>query len=242
MTEGNKTCETCGKPKPDKKAFRELVVLCHEKGWYVLEDLHDKREVPYCRCKAELTIRLEHIRHQRDRIKRKMIFGLKFKPHQWKSKRFLLERKAKTTAERKAIQRQIALEDEILWGGKDRHGREWILRDTAGKRHPLEDVLDAPLVRQVVKSWPDKSINGLSTLLSLLARDPALLSRLDRDPSFLSIPGYVRPMNSELEGFWKARIDDPDYDMEDEDGNLDEALIDADLNGYFWPDEWPTKK
>jgi hypothetical protein len=249
MSSTKAACQTCGKPQVDEKAFRQVIILCHEEGWHVLES----REWPYCTCsleKAEMVVRLASIRQQRSKVKRRLVLAIKLarkhKNSGWsdiqsksRSKTHLVKRIGAVGKGRKAVQRQLIFEDLVLWGGREApDGDRWVLRDVKGNPHTLEEVLDSAVVKEMMKSWGKKTVARLGQFLSILARDPGLLSKLDRTEPLEE----WECIDSDVEKMWAARLDGYDLDPDlQTDVSTEDELIDTDLSAYFWPDEMPGK-
>jgi hypothetical protein len=209
-TQKAQVCETCQKPLPDAKAFREIVISCLKQGFYVLETKRDNRtlESPYCVCKSRIMSRLLSTHRHRSRVKRRMAFIAKVEPHKRKSKRSLLNRgdKPEDKSKRKALQRQMRAEDLVLW--------DWELFDEVGNPHHLEDVLDTPLIRRMINGpskWcgesPEK-LENLERILGQLATDPTLVTTATMDEPIFDQTDECEETWSDVEELWRKRLDD----------------------------------
>jgi len=99
-------------------------------------------------------------------------------------------------------------EDEVLWDVQS----GWYLLDEGGRKHCLEDVLDTPMVREIINGLPQKSLKAMRALLSRLAYDPSLVGAAMLKP--LVLPDWVRHIRcSDVENLYRAGVDDewPDW-------------------------------
>ena len=165
-------CDDCEKPLPDEKMFRKIVVSCLNKRDFriILDEGAEyarlRKHAPCCLCKGQIIPRLRSIRQQRSRVKRMMAFIARFTPDKWKSKRVLLERgKQKGKSRQKSLQRQLAREDLILWDSG--------VYDNRGNSHALEDVIDTPLLRNIL-TFQRKSLPMMHRLLSQIVTDKTI--------------------------------------------------------------------
>jgi hypothetical protein len=200
-------CENCGKSLPDKKTFREIAISCSKNGFYTLETRRDDRgiqdEVPYCRCRTQIISRLTSVRKRRSRVKRMMAFVARFRPHEWKTKRTLLKRGAKQKY-------QLRAEDLALWDTE--------VFDRNGRPHSLEDVLDTPLVRDLL-SFRRKSLSSMREFFGRFILEPIFVSLIFQPPRELEyIESYP---DDEVVRLWRRRLNDeenePDLDLYQED-------------------------
>jgi hypothetical protein len=204
-----KFCETCGKPLPDKNEFRKTVVRCLKQGFYILvrprARIKNLPDVDYCLCKRKIISRLSSVRRRRSRVKRMVAFLAKVPSHKQKSKRFVLQRgdKQKGRSKQKALQRQMESEDLILWDTE--------LYDSSGKPHCVEDVLDTPLIRDLINAKfikrEKRSLRErVLSVLSLLGSDDGSLVSI----ALRSTEPPLEPveMSPDLKRLWRRKLDD----------------------------------
>jgi hypothetical protein len=209
-TQKTQVCDTCDKPLPDEKTFREIVVSCLKQGFYILETKKDNRtlEAPYCVCKSRIMSRLLSAHRRRSRIKRKMAFIARVPLHKRKSKQSLLRRgeEPKDNSKRKALQRHVQSEDLVLW--------DWELFDERGEPHRLEDLLDTPLVRDMIKGpskWfgdSPENLKNLERVLSQLATDPTLVTTATMTEPIFDHEAEDVETWPDVERLWRKRLDD----------------------------------
>ena len=189
-------CEECGESLLDEKTFREVAIRCLKKGFYILDTY---QSVADCRCKDKIISRLKSIHKSRSRVKRMMAFVARFRSHQWKAKRSLLKRGAKQKY-------QLRAEDLVLW--------DLEVLDESGRPHSLEDVLDTPLVRDLLR-FRRESLPSMREFFRRFIAEPEFVSLIFQPPIELE-PIETDP---DVERLWRRRLDDdehePDLYLED---------------------------
>jgi len=186
-----RVCEWCGKPLPDKNTFRKIAISCSKEGYYILDERKDNQDVAYCLCRAQIISRLTTVRNRRSRTKRKMVFVARFRPYEWKTKRSSLQRRVR----QKALQRYLKAEDSILW--------DWKVFDGSGTPHVLEDIIDTPLIRDILRVQR-KSLPVMLRLLGQIVYDQSLVSDATRARFKLE----PNELEGDLEEMWRRRLDD----------------------------------
>jgi hypothetical protein len=184
-----RVCEQCGKKLPDEITFRRLAIRASKEGFFILQPIRSNEDVDYCLCRAQIMSRLRSVRNRRSRIKRMMVFVARFRPHEWKTKRILLERKYK-----QKVQRHLRAEELVLW--------DWQVFESNGNPHSLEEVLDTQLVKDLLKVQR-KSLPTMRDYLSRIV-DKTFVTAAVQPPFNLE----SNPLDPDLEDLWRRRLDD----------------------------------